>query len=159
MPPGICLRTRFGSSSAGALLAFGLELLRPRRGAAPEPRERPNIRAAVLAGAAIGAIGGLIGLILGTLRMPALLRWVGEAPARAVGTNLVWASVWVRRAFLDICRAVSTGRCFGWVRPPPFRVRLSARATPAACRRRTVLRAIGVILVLSGTVTVIRGVL
>ena len=43
----------------------------------------------MIAGAVIGAIGGLIGLILGTLRVPALIRWVGEEPARAVGTNLV----------------------------------------------------------------------
>ena len=33
-------------------------------------------------------LGGLVGLILGALRMPALLRYVGETPARAVGTNL-----------------------------------------------------------------------
>ena len=33
--------------------------------------------------------GGLVGLILGSLRLPALLRFVGEAPARAIGTNLV----------------------------------------------------------------------
>ena len=29
-----------------------------------------------------------MGLILGSLRMPALLKYVGAAPARAVGTNL-----------------------------------------------------------------------
>ena len=37
----------------------------------------------------IGVLGGLIGLILGSLRMAALLRWVGEEPHQAVGTNLV----------------------------------------------------------------------
>ena len=46
------------------------------------------MRAAILSGAVIGLLGGLVGLILGTLRMPALLRLVGEAPARALGTNL-----------------------------------------------------------------------
>jgi uncharacterized membrane protein YfcA len=30
----------------------------------------------------------VVGLILGSLRMPALLRVVGEEPARAVGTNV-----------------------------------------------------------------------
>jgi uncharacterized membrane protein YfcA len=45
-------------------------------------------RAAVLSGAAIGRLGGLVGLILGTLRVPALIRWVGETPQRAVGTNV-----------------------------------------------------------------------
>ena len=39
-------------------------------------------------GAVIGVLGGFVGLILGALRMPALLRYVGETPARAVGTNL-----------------------------------------------------------------------
>ena len=33
-------------------------------------------------------LGGLIGLILGALRMPALLRWVGGSAHQAVGTNL-----------------------------------------------------------------------
>jgi uncharacterized membrane protein YfcA len=42
----------------------------------------------VLTGAAIGFLGGVVGLILGSLRMPALLRFVGESPARAVGTNV-----------------------------------------------------------------------
>jgi uncharacterized membrane protein YfcA len=45
--------------------------------------------AAVLAGGIIGLIGGAVGLILGTLRMPALLGRVGMPAARAVGTNLV----------------------------------------------------------------------
>ena len=36
----------------------------------------------------IGLLGGIVGLILGSLRMPALLRFVGEVPARAVGTNV-----------------------------------------------------------------------
>jgi uncharacterized membrane protein YfcA len=47
-----------------------------------------DVRAAVLSGAVIGLLGGLVGLILGSLRMPALLRWVGEVPQRAVGTNV-----------------------------------------------------------------------
>ena len=36
----------------------------------------------------IGVLGGIVGLILGSLRMPALIRIVGEGPARAVGTNV-----------------------------------------------------------------------
>ena len=42
----------------------------------------------MLSGAFIGVLGGLVGLILGSLRMPALLRWVGETPQRAAGTNV-----------------------------------------------------------------------
>ena len=72
-----------------ALLAFGVDLLRPRPGAPPTPRDRKDVRVVVAAGALIGVLGGLVGLILGSLRLPALIRWVGEEPARAIGTNLV----------------------------------------------------------------------
>ena len=73
-----------------SLLFFGIDLLRPPKG---EPGTRPeraalDVRAAVVSGALIGLLGGLVGLILGALRMPALLRYVGEEPSRAVGTNL-----------------------------------------------------------------------
>jgi uncharacterized membrane protein YfcA len=75
------------------LLYFGVDLLRPAR---EGPDERSpgradgglDMRFAVLTGGAIGVLGGLVGLILGSLRMPALIRYVGEAPSRAVGTNL-----------------------------------------------------------------------
>jgi uncharacterized protein len=74
------------------LLYFGIDLLRPRpqtHRATPEAGAAGlDIRAAVISGALIGLLGGLVGLILGALRMPALLRYVGETPARAVGTNL-----------------------------------------------------------------------
>jgi uncharacterized membrane protein YfcA len=72
------------------LLYFGVDLLRPSRepDPAPPPGDRLDVRAALVTGAAIGVLGGLVGLILGSLRMPALLRYVGEAPARAVGTNV-----------------------------------------------------------------------
>jgi uncharacterized membrane protein YfcA len=65
-----------------------VDLLRPSRAPEPRPREELDIRAAVISGALIGLLGGLVGLILGTLRMPALLRNVGETAQRAVGTNL-----------------------------------------------------------------------
>ena len=72
------------------LLYFGVDLLRGREGGrtAGRRREEPNVAAAVVTGAVIGLLGGLVGLILGSLRMPALLRYVGEAPTRAVGTNV-----------------------------------------------------------------------
>jgi uncharacterized protein len=78
-----------------ALLYFGIDLLRRK----PSPRaakadDALDVRAAVVSGALIGLLGGLVGLILGSLRMPALLRWVGEVPARAVGTNLA-VGFWV----------------------------------------------------------------
>jgi uncharacterized protein len=70
-----------------AVLAWnGLQLLVALR--TPRRAQRPRL-AAVLAGAAIGVVGGAVGLILGTLRMPALLGAVGLDARRAVGTNLV----------------------------------------------------------------------
>jgi uncharacterized protein len=76
---------------AAVLLGSGVDLLCRRL---PAARERPaeaevDLRAAVLSGLVIGLVGGFVGLILGSLRMPALLKLVGEVPARAVGTNLV----------------------------------------------------------------------
>ena len=69
------------------LLAWnGLDLLLELR-AAPETR-RPRL-AAVVSGGLIGLLGGAVGLILGTLRLPALLRSVGLTAHAAVGTNLV----------------------------------------------------------------------
>ena len=70
------------------LLAWnGLELVvRPVK---QHPRERPRAGAAVASGFAIGVLGGAVGVILGTLRMPALLGAVGLSAHRAVGTNLV----------------------------------------------------------------------
>src|SRR5207245_5374454 len=55
------------------LIGFGVDLLRPRRPI--RRREQLNIRAAVLSGGLIGFLGGVVGLILGSLRMPALLRF------------------------------------------------------------------------------------
>lgn len=73
----------------GAVLIYsGVDLL--RRKVAPRGEgDRLDIRAAVASGLVVGLLGGFVGLILGALRMPALLRLVGEVPSRAVGTNLV----------------------------------------------------------------------
>jgi uncharacterized protein len=77
------------------LLAMAIDLLRPRAASAGRGLGPAG---AVVLGGAIGLLGGIVGLILGSLRLPALLR-LGEPIARAVGTNLVvgffvgWAGV------------------------------------------------------------------
>ena len=76
---------------AAVLLYSSFDLWRWKRPApaADAPAEpRLDIRAAVLSGLVIGLLGGIVGLILGSLRMPALLKFVGETPQRAIGTNL-----------------------------------------------------------------------
>src|SRR5262249_40223758 len=71
-----------------AVLAWnGVDLcFRPFR---ERPREKPRVVPAAGFGFVIGVIGGALGVILGTLRVPALLRSVGLSAARVVGTNLV----------------------------------------------------------------------
>jgi len=72
---------------AAVLVWSGIDLaLRP---IAPKPRDHLRSgRGGVLA-FGIGALGGAVGVILGTLRMPALVRSVGLDVRRAAGTNLV----------------------------------------------------------------------
>lgn len=71
------------------LVVFGIDLIRPKasvqRAAGEGP---PSARTAVVTGAVIGLLGGFVGLILGALRLPALLRFVGADAFRAVGTNV-----------------------------------------------------------------------
>jgi uncharacterized membrane protein YfcA len=82
LPRGLLL-----GAIAAVLLVSGVQLLARPPAAGGRP-ERLNLRAAVVSGAVVGFLGGVVGLILGSLRMPALLRLVGESPARAAGTNV-----------------------------------------------------------------------
>lgn len=82
--PHISHRLLYGVIAA-ALLWSAIDLaFRPIK---PRPRAKPRLAAAAVYGA--GAIGGAIGVILGTLRMPALVRSVGIDIRTAAGTNLV----------------------------------------------------------------------
>jgi uncharacterized protein len=151
--PGDALRIVIGVS----LIVFGIDLLRPK--AQVEQRSEVSLRAAVWSGLLIGVLGGLIGLILGSLRLPALIRWVGEDPQRAVGTNLVvgvavgiaglighlpggidWTLLWVGAA----------GSIPGAL--------LGARLTGRLSTRRLLL-VVGIILLVAGTAAILQGVL
>jgi uncharacterized protein len=137
-----------------ALLWFGIDLLRPKATPEPKPEGAPlDIRAAVVSGALIGVLGGLVGLILGALRMPALLRWVGEVPARAVGTNLA-VGFWVGIAGVvgHLPGGVDwTALGAGSAASVPGAL-LGARLTGRLSDRQ-LLRAIGAILVVAGFAT------
>jgi uncharacterized membrane protein YfcA len=74
---------------AAVLFYSAFELLAKPHVSRKRPgREGLDIPVAVGTGFVIGLLGGIVGLILGSLRMPALVRLVGEEPARAVGTNV-----------------------------------------------------------------------
>jgi len=72
---------------AAVLVWSGIDLaLRP---IAPRPRERLRVGSGSALAFGIGVLGGAVGVILGTLRMPTLIRAVGLDVRRAAGTNLV----------------------------------------------------------------------
>jgi uncharacterized membrane protein YfcA len=143
-----------------ALLYFGIDLLRRR----PQPRDGSagdglDVRAAVVSGALIGLLGGLVGLILGSLRMPALLRWVGEVPARAVGTNLA-VGFWVGVAGVvgHLPGGVDwTALGAGAAASIPGAL-IGARLTGRLSEQQ-LLRGIGAILVIAGTATALQAIL
>jgi uncharacterized protein len=85
---GHLVPTRALFAGIAAVLAWnGLDLLiAPFRA---RPRAEPRLFSSAVFGFVIGLVGGAIGVILGTLRMPALLRSVGLPAHTAVGTNLV----------------------------------------------------------------------
>jgi uncharacterized membrane protein YfcA len=134
------------------LVVSGVDLLRRPLGARPAAGEGPlDVRAAVLSGAAIGLLGGFVGLILGSLRMPALLRLVGEVPARAVGSNLV---VGVVVGLAGLLGHVPNARpdaellAVGALASIPGAL-LGARLTGRLSERQ-LLRAIGAVLIVAG---------
>jgi uncharacterized protein len=72
---------------AAVLVWSGIDLsLRP---ISPRPRDRLRVGRGSGLAFLIGVLGGAVGVILGTLRMPALVRSVGLDVRRAAGTNLV----------------------------------------------------------------------
>jgi uncharacterized membrane protein YfcA len=141
------------------LLYFGVDLL---RGDHPQARRTGrsggelDIRAAVVTGAAVGVLGGLVGLILGALRMPALLRYVGETAARAVGTNL---AVGVCVGIAGVLGHTPDGvdwdlLAIGSAASVPGAL-LGARLTGRLSERQ-LLRAIGAMLVVAGATTALQ---
>jgi uncharacterized membrane protein YfcA len=139
-----------------ALLCFGIDLLRPKR-RPPAPATGAAGPAAVVGiGLGVGLLGGLVGLILGSLRMPAMIRWLGEPPARAVGTNLA-VGFWVGVA--GVAGHAPAGvdwdlLAIGAAASAPGAL-LGARLTGRLSERR-LLQAVGCILVVAGAVTLIQ---
>jgi uncharacterized protein len=141
-----------------ALLAFGVDLLRPRGRPRGESRSG-GLRAAVVAAALIGFLGGVVGLILGSLRMPALLRFAGTDAAHAIGTNLL---VGVCVGIAGIAAHAPAGVdwtlfAIGSAASIPGAL-LGARLTGRLDERR-LLQTVGAILLVAGTAAILQGVL
>ena len=75
---------------AVVVLYGAVEVARYRRPAGDGdgiPTRRDLLVNAALVGFGVGVLGGLVGLILGSLRLPALVKYAGVGPHAAVGTN------------------------------------------------------------------------
>jgi uncharacterized protein len=140
------------------LLAFGVDLVRSQ----PDPRRADpggfSARAAILTGALIGMLGGFVGLILGALRLPALLRFVGAEPFRAVGTNAaVGFCLGIAGVFGHLPGGVDwTLLGVGAVTSVPGAI-VGARLT-GRLDERQLFRAIGVVLLVAGTAMILQGI-
>ena len=73
----------------GLVVLYGAwEVSRYRRPDAPPPETgRADMLNAAGVGFGVGLLGGFVGLILGSMRLPAMVRYVGMSPYAAVGTN------------------------------------------------------------------------
>jgi uncharacterized membrane protein YfcA len=139
------------------LIVFGLDLLRPQH-ASDKPRgDKADARAAVVWGGLIGLLGGFVGLILGALRIGALLRFIGADAFRAVGTNVA----------VGFCLGVAgvLGHLTGGVDWRLLAVGagtsvpgslLGARLTGRLSERQ-LLRAVGAILLVAGAAMIVQG--
>jgi uncharacterized membrane protein YfcA len=72
------------------LVISGVNLLRPKK---PEALTKPistvrRISIEVLIGLILGALAAVTGLMLGSLRLPMMIRYLGMDPKEAVGTNM-----------------------------------------------------------------------
>jgi uncharacterized membrane protein YfcA len=151
--PGDALLIAIGA----ILLVFGVDLVRPRASTRPPRREETSAVAAIASGAAIGLLGGFVGLILGALRLPALLRFVGADAFRAVGTNVA----------VGFCLGVAgvLGHLGGGVDWTLLAVGAGASVPGALVGarltgrldERQLLRAVGAILLVAGTAMVLQG--
>ncbi len=70
----------------GLLLATRLDTDTPD--AVSAGAQRPRILVEVAIGFGIGVLSGMVGMLLGSLRLPAMIRWLRVDPHKAVGTNM-----------------------------------------------------------------------
>jgi uncharacterized protein len=140
------------------LIVFGIDLLRPQRASTQMQDDKPDVRAAVVWGGLIGLLGGFVGLILGALRIGALLRFIGSDAFRAVGTNVaVGFCLGVAGVLGHLTGGVDwTLLAVGAGTSVPGSL-LGARLTGRLSERQ-LLRAVGAILLAAGAAMIVQGV-
>jgi uncharacterized membrane protein YfcA len=117
----------------------------------PTPRDhKRDRRVGVAIAFSVGVLGGLVGLILGTLRLPAMVRWLGTAPKAAVGTNaatgvIVGVGGLIGHLAAGVDWALLAAGCAGAVPGAYLGAQLTGRLDDAA-----LLRTIAAILVVAG---------
>ena len=80
---------------AVVVLIGAVEVLRyrPPEGEDVVPSRRSLLVNAAIVGLGVGLLGGFVGLILGSMRLPARVKWAGVGPHAAVGTNAAGGAV------------------------------------------------------------------
>ena len=138
------------------LLVFGIDLLRPGPHPDRDHDRHLSVQAALLSGALIGLLGGFVGLILGSLRIGALLRFVGADAFRAVGTNVaVGFCLGVAGVFGHLSGGVDwTLLAVGAAASVPGAI-LGARLT-GRLDQGQLLRAVGIVLLVAGTSLIVQ---
>jgi uncharacterized membrane protein YfcA len=139
------------------LLVFGIDLLRPQRSGQRAASDRVSAWAAIWTGAVIGLLGGFVGLVLGALRLPALLRF-GADPFRAVGTNVaVGFALGIAGVFGHLPNGVDWSLlAVGAAASVPGAI-LGASLT-GRLDERQLLRAVGLVLIVAGAAMVVQGI-
>lgn len=135
---------------AVVVLYGALELTRRRRRPVPHGQTAGGHWTAIAIAFAVGVLGGLVGLILGTLRLPAMVRWLGTTPKAAVGTNaatgvVVGVGGLIGHLAGGIDWDLLAAGCAGGVPGAYLGAHLTGRLDDAA-----LLRTIAVILVIAG---------
>jgi uncharacterized membrane protein YfcA len=145
----------------GLVVLYGAwEVARYRRAPAATPDiGRAHLVNAAGVGFGVGLLGGFVGLILGSMRLPAMVKYVGMTPYAAVGTN---AAVGVIVGIGGLVGHLPSGvdwellaaGCAGGIPGALIGARLTGRLP-----EHRLMSAMAVILVISGAAMILEGLL